>query len=153
MKRKVKGFTLVECIVAMALIAVASLFMAQIYASLSEIERGNKMLSTSLEEQMKKVEREQTEPGDNLTASIISGYSGGALGTYSADAKMTFVKNSEHSESYHYNDFSLERSDSNPVRNIDVVVYKSKNRTKEEGGRSYKMDESIRYKFVVAKKS
>lgn len=56
MKRKFKGFTLVECIVAIAILGVASLVMAQIYASVSVNNKMNHLVNTSLSNQMKYVE-------------------------------------------------------------------------------------------------
>ena len=55
--KKTKGFTLIECIVAMAVLAVASLVMAQIYADISMINRLNHNDNTSLAQQMKYVEQ------------------------------------------------------------------------------------------------
>lgn len=56
MKRKFKGFTLVECIVAIAILGVASLVMAQIYAAVSRNNKMNHLVNTSLSNQMKVVE-------------------------------------------------------------------------------------------------
>lgn len=52
MKRKVKGFTLVECLVALAILGVASMVMAQIYASVSLTNRRNHLYNTSLSNQV-----------------------------------------------------------------------------------------------------
>lgn len=57
--RKVKGFTLIECIVALAILGIASLTMAQIYASVSLRNRDNHLVNTSLSNQMKYVEQAQ----------------------------------------------------------------------------------------------
>lgn len=57
MKRNFKGFTLVECIVALAVLAIASLTMAQIYASVSQRNRNNHLVNTSLANQMAYVEK------------------------------------------------------------------------------------------------
>lgn len=51
-----KGFTLVECIVALALFAIAALTMAQIYAQVGLMNKKNHSNNTSLAYQMKIVE-------------------------------------------------------------------------------------------------
>lgn len=55
--KKAKGFTLIECIVAMAILAIASLVMAEIYANISMINKNNQIENTSLAKQMKYVEQ------------------------------------------------------------------------------------------------
>jgi prepilin-type N-terminal cleavage/methylation domain-containing protein len=56
--RKLKGFTLVECIVAMTIFAIASLTMAQVYVSVATIQRENEYMQYSLANQMKYVENQ-----------------------------------------------------------------------------------------------
>lgn len=60
MKKSFKGFTLIECLIALAILGIASLVMAQIYASVSRINKNNHDVNTSLAYQMKLVE-EKTE--------------------------------------------------------------------------------------------
>lgn len=57
MRKIFKGFTLVECIIALAVLAIASLTMAQIYASVSKRNMTNQMLNASLSQQMAWVEQ------------------------------------------------------------------------------------------------
>lgn len=57
MKKTFKGFTLIECIVALALLGVASLTMAQIYARVAANNRDNHLINTSLSNQMAYVEK------------------------------------------------------------------------------------------------
>lgn len=52
-----KGFTLLECIIALAILGIASLVMAQIYANVSKINRTNHATNTSLAYQMEYVEK------------------------------------------------------------------------------------------------
>lgn len=54
---KLKGFTLVECIVALAILGIASLLMAQIYAQVALINKRNHAVNSSLSMQMKLVEQ------------------------------------------------------------------------------------------------
>ncbi|MBP1561131.1 MAG: type II secretion system protein [Oscillospiraceae bacterium] len=57
MKKRFKGFTLIECIVALAILGIASLTMAQIYASVSLRNKQNHLVNTSLSNQMAYVEK------------------------------------------------------------------------------------------------
>lgn len=54
--KKFKGFTLVECIVAMAILAIASLTMAEIYSAVSKRNKDNHFMNTSLSNQMAYIE-------------------------------------------------------------------------------------------------
>ena len=56
MKKCFKGFTLIECLIALAILGIASLVMAEIYANISQINRNNHNVNTSLSYQMKVVE-------------------------------------------------------------------------------------------------
>lgn len=56
-KMYTKGFTLVECLVSLAILGIASLVMAQIYASVNKMNRNNHNINTSLSYQMKYVEQ------------------------------------------------------------------------------------------------
>lgn len=57
MKKRFKGFTLIECLVALAILGIASLVMAQIYAAVSRTNLNNHNVNTSLSYQMKVVEK------------------------------------------------------------------------------------------------
>ncbi len=57
MKKHIKGFTLIECLVALAVLGVASLTMAQIYASVARRNMNNHLVNTSLSNQMAYVEK------------------------------------------------------------------------------------------------
>lgn len=56
MKKLFKGFTLIECLVALAILGIASLVMAQIYAGVSRTNQKNNSVNYSLAYQMKMVE-------------------------------------------------------------------------------------------------
>lgn len=58
MKRKFKGFTLIECLVALAILGIASLTMAQIYANVSRRNLKNSQNNTSISNQEQFIERE-----------------------------------------------------------------------------------------------
>lgn len=57
MKKRFKGFTLIECLIALAVLGIASLTMAQIYAGVARKNRTNQLLNTSLSNQMAYVEK------------------------------------------------------------------------------------------------
>lgn len=57
MKKVFKGFTLVECIVAMAILGIASLTMAEIYAVVAQRNKQNHFANTSLSNQMAYIEK------------------------------------------------------------------------------------------------
>lgn len=57
MKNKFRGFTLIECIVALTILAIASITMAQIYARVSVRNKMNNLVNTSLSNQMAYVEK------------------------------------------------------------------------------------------------
>jgi prepilin-type N-terminal cleavage/methylation domain-containing protein len=54
--KRLKAFTLVECVIALAIIGIASLTLAQMYAGVAKITRENEFMNISLAEQMKYVE-------------------------------------------------------------------------------------------------
>ena len=85
MKKRFKGFTLIECIVALGVLGIASLTMAQIYANVSTRNKMNHLVNTSLSNQMSYVEKytdSESVPiyfGGSKTAASdkVSGGSGG----------------------------------------------------------------------------
>ena len=81
--KKIKGFTLIECLVALAIIGIASLVMAEIYANVSRINRSNHNVNTSLSYQMAVVEK-QTK-----TDAVPMYYGGGTTSTPDINAKDT----------------------------------------------------------------
>lgn len=81
--RKIKGFTLIECIIAIAILGIASLTMAEIYAGVSRTNLNNNLVNTSLSYQMEKVEEktggaadtikiEKYDPADSATQSLVT---------------------------------------------------------------------------------
>lgn len=57
MKKRFKGFTLIECLISLAILGIASLTMAQIYAGVARRNRNNQLLNTSISNQMAYVEK------------------------------------------------------------------------------------------------
>lgn len=63
MKRKLKGFTLIECLVALAILGIASLTMAQIYAGVARTNMTNHQYNTSISNQEQFIEKELKDNG------------------------------------------------------------------------------------------
>jgi prepilin-type N-terminal cleavage/methylation domain-containing protein len=70
-KTKIKGFTLVECIVAMTIFAIASLTIAQVYVTVTAIQKENEYMQYSLANQMKYVENESTGEAVDIELSDV----------------------------------------------------------------------------------
>ena len=71
---KIKGFTLIECLIALAILGIGSLVMAQIYADVSKRNLSNHHIHTRLSDQLKVVE-------EATGADAISMYFGGLDGS------------------------------------------------------------------------
>ncbi|MGN0691535.1 MAG: type II secretion system protein [Oscillospiraceae bacterium] len=91
--KRLKGFTLIECIVAMAIIGITSLLMVQVYGTVAKMNQDNNRINNSLEAQMKYAEKEIAES--------VQKEKGGALKELREDAD----------------------ADSNPVKIICVSSY------------------------------
>lgn len=184
---RLKGFTLIECIVAMAIIGVASMLIAQVYGAVAIMNRNNAHMNTTLVEQMKMAERgitfktdadlggmsvavEDYGSGDNNTVrkfsyadslenggttksvSKSSGFEGlafevdqvGKTGSFSS-VGSGYTTNS--------NSFKIvsDGSGAYPKADIELVILKAKPQTDTVSGKQYRMDTSIRYKFMLSK--
>lgn len=104
--KKFKGFTLVECLVAMAILAIACMTLGGIEASIARSNRFNHFANSSLANQMAYVEKYENAE----TVKITSTHSGttpptGTNSGATAYVQVTKVK--------HKSDNSLDLSDSN----------------------------------------
>ena len=54
--KKVKGFTLLECLVALAILGIASMLLLQAYTQLMRVTRGNNNITASIGQQMSAAE-------------------------------------------------------------------------------------------------
>lgn len=63
MKNKLKGFTLVECLIALAILGLATMTMAQIYGGVAKVNKNNNEINTSISNQMKYVEKQIDDGG------------------------------------------------------------------------------------------
>ncbi|MBQ8787731.1 MAG: prepilin-type N-terminal cleavage/methylation domain-containing protein [Oscillospiraceae bacterium] len=99
--RKVKGFTLIECIVALAVLGIASLTMAQIYANVSLRNRNNHLVNASLSDQMEYVEKyTDTEAVPIYFGSLATNKSTPDADAKSADRKPPHKTNEASNNNY-----------------------------------------------------
>ncbi|MDR0942988.1 MAG: type II secretion system GspH family protein [Ruminococcus sp.] len=87
--RKLSGFTLVECLVALMVLGIASLTLAQVYAAVAKGRRDNEYMNYSLAEQMKYVEMQTASEGVKIEP-IASQVSGEKTATIPAPAASTY---------------------------------------------------------------
>lgn len=59
--KKIKGFTLLECIIAMAIIGITSMLMVQVYGTVARMTKDNNMMNNSIERQMQYAEKQLEE--------------------------------------------------------------------------------------------
>lgn len=142
-KKSVKGFTLIECLVALAILGIASLIMAQIYANVSRINKNNHNINTSLSYQMKYVEEKTNSEAHEIlyggasTAdpSTVPPASGGGVSTNNNYVSFT--------SSYSGNTYSC---------GADIYVLMSR---KQSGAAdsavsaSEEKDYNLRYRYIV----
>ncbi len=70
--KKMRGFTLIECIVALMILGISSLLLAQAYTQLMKITNMNNTISYSISQQMKNAEN----PGASDEASTANAVGG-----------------------------------------------------------------------------
>lgn len=122
--KKIKGFSLIECIVALAILGIASLTMAEIYANISRINRNNHMVNTSLSYQMKEVETKtetsavkipsgetvfdgdppHMRPGDNVNYFYIENTATNEIYSFPVDCYVLLSRDQNNEPSMLYND-------------------------------------------------
>ena len=161
-QKKLKAFTLIECIVALALIGFASLLMAQVYGSVSKLNRSNSELNVSLVEQMKIVET-QLKQGSNVTITCLSSSYSTTNPAYAAayaahdavpTANIDPVKFAVSGMTGGYNKTAFKAT--NVMGQVDVYIVKAKPKTTNPGaaidpdnGKTRVMDEDVRFKFMM----
>lgn len=157
MKKSFKGFTLIECIVALAILGIASLTMAQIYASVSSRNKMNHLVNTSLANQVAYAEKYTKDTADTITVKYNNGTAVSSSETSKPAHKRTTVSN--------YNNYveivnKTPASASKPEEYsfpVDIYVLKSRDRNGDPltaaGDAGYKeADYNLRYKYLQGNK-
>lgn len=155
MKKALKGFTLIECLVALAILAIASLTMAQIYAGVASANLKNHNLNASMSNQTSFIEKQIKNDGVNeFTCTALAPAGDPNEKTpphkYFSDNKVTSS----------YIEFVEYDSSGNTTGNIysypvDVYLLKSRDKNNKDssdsgysGAEESELD--LRYKFFTA---
>ena len=154
MKKTLRGFTLVECLVAMAILAIASTLMAEIYASVSVRNNFNHFTNTSLANQMAYIENYENAK----TLPITNGYTG-----TTPPHTDTTISNSG-TNAYVKVESSYKRSGKNSVCSFPVDIYVMYSRDTHDVGSNNEdgndnsvtyspvyseEDNNLRYKYIL----
>ncbi len=70
MKKRIKGFTLIECLVALAVLGVSSMLLVQAYTQLMKMTNLNHAVYTSIADQMADVEKSSTGNAKELSPTL-----------------------------------------------------------------------------------
>ncbi len=70
MKKRIKGFTLIECLVALAVLGVSSLLLVQAYTQLMKMTNLNDAVYTSIADQMADAEKSSTGNAKQISVPI-----------------------------------------------------------------------------------
>lgn len=135
--KKCKGFSLIECIVALAILGIASLTMAEIYACISRMNINNHMVNTSLAYQMKMVETKTNSEAVKIPSN-----------------ETTTTGTPPHMRS-NVNHFCIENVETGEIYSfpVDCYVLLSRDRNDKNSDESTEIEESdikLRYKYLVA---
>jgi prepilin-type N-terminal cleavage/methylation domain-containing protein len=161
--KKMKGFTLIECIVAMTIFAVASLTIAQVYITVSNIQKENEYMQYSLANQMKYVE---DAVGAEADSKVQIDYNGTPGATGGADSAVNGTRVVLHKvnlgtdnkfDGLNFNDDSATNQEY--YVGVNMYVFKSRegssatneSETYEDSDRAYTEESSgnLRYKFMT----
>lgn len=150
MKKSLKGFTLIECLVSLAILGIASLTMAQIYSSVALRNRQNHELNASMSNQTSFIEKQVKNEGVNEFEFDESSWDGITPPSGTNQIESSYIQITE-----------LDSS-GNPVAGataysypIDVYLLKSRdNFNKDSDDEGYKgaseSESDVRYKFFTA---
>lgn len=150
--KKLKGFTLIECIVAIALIGIITVYTIPIFESIVNIRRNNLHTNNTLNAQMAMVEQEAYNSGSDIDVSVMTNYQTKPGDNKFGDKSVTMTNQSNikfdlkfRENTANSNVKSNDFKSINEIKaEIDVIVYKidhSKNSND-------KYDETVRYKFL-----
>lgn len=138
-KKSLKGFTLIECIVAMAIMGIASLLMVQVYATVAKMNSDNTKMNNSLEVQMQYAEDEITSDGGDVKVVKLSSKD---TGTTKIDkVKFKITDNTKSKYRFTYGNTKDE--------NADVDMYILSADTSTDANSAKYDDANVRYKFIL----
>lgn len=149
MKKHIKGFTLIECLVALAVLGVASLTMAQIYASVARRNMNNHIVNTSLSNQMAYVEK-------YTNSEAVTVYYGDATPKKDNNMPKPPHEVDEADTPTNYNFVKITKLDSsgNPVSGevysfpADLYVLYSRDRSDSQFDSTKEKDINLRYRYL-----
>lgn len=118
--RKFKGFTLVECLVAMAILAIACMTLGGIEASVARRNRFNHFANSSLANQMAYVEKYENAETVKINNTITSGTTTPPTGTNSGATAYVQVTKVKHNST---NTVDLTNLDTNSKCSFPVDIY------------------------------
>lgn len=157
--KKLRGFTLIECIIAMALIGMTSLLMVQVYGTVAMMNKDNNMMNNSIDRQMQYAEKQLTEVAtsgsDDGVVKIVhlSSHDSSAAGNV---GKVKIVMDDDVSKNPNYSKFDIAKTSSPHEAEIDLYVIgldvssATVNEYNGTGVESYD-NNNIRYKFIKPK--
>lgn len=148
MKKFFKGFTLVECLVAMAILAIASTLMASIYANVAARNNFNHFNNTSLANQMAYIEKYE----NSETVKITNTYSGTTpphpTETNSGTTAYVKVKNSTTSFEYSF-PVDIYIMYSRDTHNVGSSGKDANGQSATYSGVYSEKDNNLRYKYIL----
>lgn len=156
MKKFFKGFTLVECLVAMAILAIASTLMASIYANVAARNNFNHFNNTSLANQMAYIEKYE----NSETVKITNTYSGttppsGTNSGTSAYVKVTKFKSDgttlDTASSYSF-PVDIYIMYSRDTHNVGSSGKDANGQSATYSGVYSEKDNNLRYKYILGHK-
>jgi prepilin-type N-terminal cleavage/methylation domain-containing protein len=89
--KKLSGFTLIECLVALAILGIGTLTLAQIYTAVAIQSRENEFMNISLAEQMRYVEERSTNNVDSIAIVGNTPATAAELSSHSLDTSAYHV--------------------------------------------------------------
>ncbi|MDD7428745.1 MAG: prepilin-type N-terminal cleavage/methylation domain-containing protein [Oscillospiraceae bacterium] len=154
--KKLKGFTLIECIVAMAILGIASLLMVQIYGTVAKMNRENNRMNNSLEKQMEYAENELKKANGDPDISIIciSSYDNDDATVSDKDnykVQFDLVTDTTKTDSKKASNFAGTSSSKQIKADVDLYVIGVKSSQDSVTEKTLDTDNTVRYKFILPK--
>lgn len=151
--KKLRGFTLIECIVAMALIGITSLLMVQVYGTVAKMNRDNNRINNSLEKQMEFVENELVKENGDEAVQIyrLASYTptGDDDMSHTVDGSTSNITFKVKKENNVNSKATYLKGSVSADIDLYVVGVKVSN---DSEGTVYDSDNTVRYKFILPRK-